>query len=242
MATKEWLKSRNKITIYIKPDFYKKIQDWKEERNIKQDSQAVLSILEHYLNDQAPPEIYNQFLEERVKELEKKMEKMENLVFNVGAKMLAPKIEAAKPDFDPPTERIEIEYDESDVEKGLTKSQLCQKIGLTIHQANIAFKQQGFKSIDEYLFKITGWQAGEGKRPRYFLSDEAEETESSEVKIEPEAIEAEAIETETKSNNEVKSELVETSEGVNTELSTREIEATETERESSEIEPEDLPY
>ncbi len=196
MPSKEWLSQHSKVAAYLKPELYELLQDWKNERNIKQDSQALIAILEHYLNDEPPPEISNQFLEERVEQLEKEVAEMKRILFDVGAKVLAPKIEAAKPDFDAPTDQMKIEYDETDVEKGLTKTQLCQKIGLTINQANTASEQQGFKSLDEYLFKISGWQAGEGKRPRYFLSDEVDEIESSETEIESESeVEEEATET-----------------------------------------------
>lgn len=199
MPSKEWLAQHNKVAAYLKSDLYEQLQEWKEERNIKQDSQALVLILEHYLNEEPPPEIINQVLEERVEQLEKEVREMKELLFDVGAKVLAPKIEAAKPDFNTPTERMEIEYDETDVKNGLTKSKLCKKIGLTINQANTAFKEQGFESIDEYLFKITGWKAGEGNRPRYFLSDETDEIESNEGEIESsEAEEESQVEEETK--------------------------------------------
>ncbi len=243
MPSKEWLSQHDKVAAYLKPELYELLQVWKKERNIQKDSQALVVILEHYLNEEPPPEISNQFLEERVEQLEKEMGEMKQLLFNVGAKILAPKIEAAKPDFNAPTERMEIEYDETDVEKGLTKTQLCQKIGLNINQANTASEQLGFKSVDEYLFKITGWQAGEGKRPRYFLSDEKDEILSSSAEIESTStVETKATEAET----EATEAETESTSAIETEPTEAEIESTsavETEpTETNEVKPSDLYY
>lgn len=68
-----------------------------------------------------------------------------------------------------PTERIEIQYTEQEAQDGLTKSELCDCIGLTIYQAEKAAKEQGMSGND-YLFKVTGWKASSGKRPRYYVT------------------------------------------------------------------------
>ena len=207
MPSKEWLSQHSKVAAYLKPELYELLQDWKNERNIKQDSQALIAILEHYLNEEPPPEISNQFLEERVEQLEKEVAEMKQLLFNVGAKILAPKVETAKGDFYPPTELIEIEYTESEIEKGLTKGQLCKKIGLTVSQADKASKEQDL-SIEDYIFKITGWKAGEGNKPRYFLFDEADEAKLNKT-VETEASETpttEEIETKASETNEIESD------------------------------------
>jgi hypothetical protein len=49
----------------------------------------------------------------------------------------------------------------------LTKSELCDRVGLTIYQAEKAAKEQGM-NVNDYLFKVTGWKPSEGKRPRYY--------------------------------------------------------------------------
>ncbi|WP_181280722.1 hypothetical protein [Aphanothece hegewaldii] len=52
---------------------------------------------------------------------------------------------------------------------GLTKSELCDRLGLMIYQVEKAVKEQGMMGND-YLLKVTGWKPSQGKRPRYFPS------------------------------------------------------------------------
>lgn len=63
------------------------------------------------------------------------------------------------------TKRGEIEYTE--VEAGPTKSELCDRLNLTIYQAEKAAKEQGI-NVNDYLLKITNWKPSEGKRPKYY--------------------------------------------------------------------------
>lgn len=44
---------------------------------------------------------------------------------------------------------------------------LADHIGLIIYQADKATKKQG-TNVNDYLFKVTGWKASSGKRPRYY--------------------------------------------------------------------------
>lgn len=75
-----------------------------------------------------------------------------------------------------PTKRVDIEYTEVEAQAGLTKTQLCDcawrsargnRLNLTLRQAEKAAKEQKM-TINDYLFKVTGWKASEGKRPRYY--------------------------------------------------------------------------
>jgi hypothetical protein len=62
---------------------------------------------------------------------------------------------------------MEIPYTDQEAQDGLTKSELCDRLGLTIYQADKAAKEQGM-NVNDYLFKVSGWKPSEGKRPRYY--------------------------------------------------------------------------
>ena len=168
MPTKEWLEQHEKVAAYLKPELFERLSFWMEEKNISQISQAIVVILEHYLNDHPPEEISSDLLREDVELLKKEVGLIKASLVEAGAKSLAPKMQSEI--VIAPTERIEIEYTSEEAKKGLTKSELCSRIGLTIYQASKAAQDQGM-SDNDYLLKITGWQAGEGKRPRYYPTD-----------------------------------------------------------------------
>ena len=62
---------------------------------------------------------------------------------------------------------MKIEYSEAEASKGLTKTELSRKIGLSVGQVN-SFAQKHHVTPEEYLLMVTHWQAGSGDRPRYF--------------------------------------------------------------------------
>ncbi len=165
MPTKEWLEQRTKIQAYLEPDLSVKLEAWMKDKNISQLSTAVTAILDHYLNDRPPSSISTQVLQSDVEMLKKEVAAIKASLVEAGAKSLAPKMITEAIVF--PTEKMEIQYTEKEAADGLTKSELCDRIGLTIYQAEKAAKEQSMTGND-YLLKITGWQAGEGKRPRYY--------------------------------------------------------------------------
>ena len=169
MPTKEWLEQHQKVAAYLKPELFEQLSIWMKEKNISQISQAVVIILEHYLNDHPPSEISSELLREDVESLKKEVALIKASLVEAGAKSLAPKMKSEV--VIAPNEQMKIEYTEQEATEGLTKSELCSRIGLTIYQASKAAQDQEM-SDNDYLFKITGWQAGEGKRPRYYLDNQ----------------------------------------------------------------------
>lgn len=165
MPTKEWLEQHTKVQAYLDADLSAKLNAWMQEKNITQISSAVVVILEHYLNDNPPSEILSQVLLDEVETLKKEVAIIKASLVEAGAKSLAPKMTSEVVIF--PTERIEIQYTEQEAQDGLTKSELCDRIGLTIYQADKAAKEQGM-NVNDYLLKVTGWKPSEGKRPRYY--------------------------------------------------------------------------
>jgi len=168
MPTKEWLEQHTKIQAYLDADLSAKLTAWMKEKNISQLSQAVVVILEHYLNDNPPSEISSQLLMEEMETLKKELALIKTSLIEAGAKSLAPKMTSEVVIV--PTQRIEIQYTEQEVQGGLTKGELCERIGLTIYQAEKAAKEQGMNGND-YLLKVTGWKPSEGKRPRYYPNE-----------------------------------------------------------------------
>ena len=168
MPTKEWLEQHEKVAAYLKPELFERLSVWMEEKNISQISQAIVVILEHYLNDHPTSEISSELLREDVELLKKEICLIKACLVEAEAKSLAPKMQSEI--VIAPAERMKIEYTEEKARKELTKSELCNQIGLTIYQANKVAQDQGI-SDNDYLLKVTGWQAGEVKRPRYYPTD-----------------------------------------------------------------------
>lgn len=176
MPSKEWLAEHTKVQAYLDDDLSTKLQAWMKEKNITQLSQAVVTILKHYLDDHPPSEVSHQLLVEEVETLKEEMNYIKTCLLEAGAKSLAPKIPENVVIF--PSEPIEIDQTDEEKETGLTKTELCSRIGLTPYQADKAAKEQQL-STNDYLLKITGWKPGEGKRPKYYPANETIESKKT---------------------------------------------------------------
>ncbi|PSB00905.1 hypothetical protein [Merismopedia glauca] len=170
MPTKEWLQQHTKVQAYLDDELAAKLSSWMKAQNIEQFSQAVVVILEHYLNDRPPSTISSQVLFDEVESLKREVDSIKTLLVEAGAKALSPKMPAEIAIA--PTKRVDIEYTEAEAQAGLTKTQLCDRLNLTLHQAEKAAKEQKM-TINDYLLKVTGWKPSEGKRPRYYPSKES---------------------------------------------------------------------
>ena len=72
MATNEWLKNHAKITAYLDFSLYSSLETWMKTHKIKKVSQALVIILEHYLEGNIPTEVLPETLENEVKNLKAK--------------------------------------------------------------------------------------------------------------------------------------------------------------------------
>jgi hypothetical protein len=90
-----------------------------------------VAILEHYLNDRPPSEISSQVLFDEVETLKKEVAIIKAFLVEAGAKSLAPKMTISDVIF--PSQRMESQYTEKEAQDGLTKSELCDHLGLTIY-------------------------------------------------------------------------------------------------------------
>ena len=138
MPTKEWLEQHTKVQSYLDSELSTKLSAWMKEKNITQISQAVVVILEHYLNDHPPSQISSQLLFDEMETLKKEVSIIKASLVEAGAKSLGPRMTSEMIIF--PTQRIEIQYTEQEVQGGLTKGELCERIGLTIYQAEKSAK------------------------------------------------------------------------------------------------------
>ena len=200
MATNEWLKNHAKVTAYLDFSLYASLEDWMKTHKIKKVSQALVIILEHYLQGNMPVEILPETLEQEVKTLKVKTTEIDDLSATVaeqqseftdeilslrteidelrqslvkaGLSSLKQKVE------DIPRGKIEFPYSDQDAEKGLTKTNLCKKI-----QLNSSYINQSASKLkldpDDYLFELTGWKKPPNSR-RYFPFLETETPPSDE--------------------------------------------------------------
>ncbi|MEM6611610.1 MAG: hypothetical protein AAF652_05030 [Cyanobacteria bacterium P01_C01_bin.72] len=175
-------KQDKKVTGYIPPELNQRFEEWMKENSIRSASQGVWLIMEHYLTGKKPlplieQEVVDQYqivqdLVARVTELEQASKAVVDSMYSAGAKQLAPYCQSSS---EPPTELVEIEYSPGEAAKGLTKTELSRKIGLSVSQVN-SFAQKHSVSAEEYLLMVTHWQAGSGERPRYFPAKALMET------------------------------------------------------------------
>jgi glutamyl/glutaminyl-tRNA synthetase len=190
MATNEWLQNHAKVTAYLDFSLYASLEDWMKTHKIKKVSQALVIILEHYLEGNIPTEVLPENLEQEVKNLKAKTTEIDDLsatvaeqkseftdeivslkneidelrqaLINAGLSSLKDKVE------DIQRGKIEFTCSDKDVSEGLTKTDLCKKINLTVSQVN---QWASLLSLDpdDYLFELTGWKKPPKER-RYFPS------------------------------------------------------------------------
>ncbi|MGK7879050.1 MAG: hypothetical protein AB4060_02980 [Crocosphaera sp.] len=84
MATNEWLKNHAKVTAYLDLSLYSSLENWMKTHKIKKVSQALVIILEHYLEGNILIEVLPETLEEEVKNLKAKTTEIDDLSATVA--------------------------------------------------------------------------------------------------------------------------------------------------------------
>ena len=193
MATKEWLENHAKVTAYLDFSLYASLEDWMKTHKIKKVSQALVIILEHYLEGNIPTEVLPETLFQEVKDLKAKTTEIDHLeatvaeqqseftdeivslrteidelrqaLINAGLSSLKEKVE------DIPRNKIEFDYSSYEASQGLTKTDLCEKIKINSSKIN-QWAMMLNKDPDDYLFELTGWKKPPSQR-RYFPSSDS---------------------------------------------------------------------
>lgn len=188
MATNEWLNNHAKVTAYLDLSLYASLEDWMKTHKIKKVSQALVIILEHYLEGNIPTEVLPETLEQEVKDLKAKTTEIDHLeatiaeqqveftdeidslrteinelrqaLINAGLSSLKEKVE------DIPRGKIEFTYSDEQASKGLTKTDLCDKIKINSSYIN-QWAMMLNLDPDDYLFELTRWKKPPSQR-RYF--------------------------------------------------------------------------
>ncbi len=201
MATNEWLNNHAKVTAYLDLSLSASLERWMKTHKIKKVSQALVIILEHYLEGNIPTEVLPETLEQEVKNLKAKTTEIDDLsatvaeqqfeftdeidslrteidelrqaLINAGLSSLKEKVE------DIPRGKIEFTYSDEQASKGLTKTDLCDKIKINSSYIN-QWAMMLNLSPDDYLFELTGWKKPPSQR-RYFpiLETEAPPTDEN---------------------------------------------------------------
>ncbi len=190
MATNEWLKNHAKVTAYLDLSLYSSLEDWMKTHKIKKVSQALVIILEHYLEGNIPTEVLPENLEEEVKNLKAKTTEIDDLSATVAEQEseFTDEIESLRTEIDQlrqalintglsslkekfediPRGNMEFSCSDTEISEGLTKTDLCKKINLTSSQINQWASRLNLNP-DDYLFELTGWHKPPSQR-RYFPS------------------------------------------------------------------------
>ena len=196
MATNEWLNNHAKVTAYLDLSLSGSLERWMNTHKIKKVSQALVIILEHYLEGNIPIEVLPETLEQEVKTLKAKTTEIDHLsatvaeqqveftdeidslrteidelrqaLINAGLSSLKEKVE------DIPRGKIEFTYSDEQASKGLTKTDLCEKIKINSSYIN-QWAMMLNLSPDDYLFELTGWKKPPSQR-RYFPSSDAQDS------------------------------------------------------------------
>jgi|GEM_PF-2513390 hypothetical protein len=189
MATKDWLDNHAKVTAYLDFSLYASLEKWMKTHKIKKASQALTIILEHYLEGNIPIEVMPEKLEQEVKQLKVKTTEIDEIsavvaeqqrefnseinslkteidalrqaLINAGLSSLRDKVE------DIPRGKIEFSYSDSDIKRGLTKTELCERININGSQINQWATMLNLDP-DEYLFELTLWKKKLTNARRYF--------------------------------------------------------------------------
>ncbi len=191
MATNEWLKNHAKVTAYLDLSLYSSLETWMKTHKIKKVSQALVIILEHYLEGNIPTEVLPETLFEEVKNLKAKTTEIDDLSATVAEQEseFTDEIESLRTEIDQlrqalintglsslkekfediPRGNIEFTCSDTEISEGLTKTDLCKKINLTSSQINQWASRLNLNP-DDYLLELTGWQKPPSQR-RYFPSD-----------------------------------------------------------------------
>ncbi len=191
MATNEWLKNHAKVTAYLDLSLYSSLENWMKTHKIKKVSQALVIILEHYLEGNIPTEVLPETLEEEVKNLKAKTTEIDDLSATVAEQEseFTDEIESLRTEIDQlrqalintglsslkekfediPRGNIEFTCSDTEISEGLTKTDLCKKINLTSSQINQWASRLNLNP-DDYLLELTGWHKPPSQR-RYFPSD-----------------------------------------------------------------------
>lgn len=168
-------KQTAKITGYIPPELKEQFEAWMAENNVRSESQGVWLALQWFFSGKKPLELIGeeaidlyesvQILQHKVEELDKSNKLLVESLYSAGAKQLAP-LMAEREEL--PSKFKELDFTENEIYKGLTKTELCQKLGgFSISQVNNFAEKLGL-SPDNYLEQVTGCKTGEGARPRFF--------------------------------------------------------------------------
>ena len=192
MATNEWLKNHAKVTAYLDLSLYSSLETWMKTHKIKKVSQALVIILEHYLEGNIPTEVLPATLEQEVKNLKAKTTEIDDLSATVAEQEseFTDEIESLRTEIDQlrqalintglsslkekfediPRGNIEFTCSDTEISEGLTKTDLCKKINLTSSQINQWASRLNLNP-DDYLKELTGWHKPPSQR-RYFPSSD----------------------------------------------------------------------
>jgi chromosome segregation ATPase len=191
MATNEWLKNHAKVTAYLDLSLYSSLENWMKTHKIKKVSQALVIILEHYLEGNIPTEVLPETLEQEVKNLKAKTTEIDDLSATVAEQEseFTDEIESLRTEIDQlrqalintglsslkekfediPRGNIDFTCSDTEISEGLTKTDLCKKINLTSSQINQWASRLNL-TPDDYLLELTGWHKPPSQR-RYFPSE-----------------------------------------------------------------------
>ena len=84
MPTNEWLNNHAKVTAYLDLSLYSSLETWMKTHKIKKVSQALVIILEHYIEGNIPIEVLPETLEQEVKNLKAKTTEIDDLSATVA--------------------------------------------------------------------------------------------------------------------------------------------------------------
>lgn len=168
-------KQSEKITGYIPKEIKEKFDKWCEENNIRSESQGVWLAFEWFFSGKKPlylieeeaVDLYAEYqqIKEDIEELKEANRALVELLQSAGIKHLSPLLKKSE---EPPSEPVELELSEAEKQNGLTKTQLCRRLGFSTNQINTHAEKLGL-SPEEYLYQIANCGAGEGDRPRFYF-------------------------------------------------------------------------
>lgn len=145
------------LTKHLSPEVREKLATWMSERGFNQVIPAVSTILDAYLQNKDIPssavetQDRLQFVEDELTNVWEQIDTIKNVLIDAGAKTIARRTK------DIPRGLQQWTPEQGDVEKGLTKTELCSRLKTSIKTINENAAAIEL-SPEDYLLELSGWE------------------------------------------------------------------------------------
>lgn len=179
MASEKWNDNHVKVSVYLDSDFHERLVKWQKNRGYKSTSNAISMVLKQEVDGDLPSNAVPDTILKRLEKVEINQEIIHTLIGRLAeaeaqidlmrSELLKSGMEALDyTKHNIPINPIVLHYTPEEKKTGITKTELCTRIGLSVSTIN-RYSEILKIEPDAYLFFRTKWaKGGEGSRDKYF--------------------------------------------------------------------------